>query len=72
MRFRLFRKWGNVCQNCIHGDNIKGKYKKTIFRKSVEGELKHWNIFCKKKQKYFPWDNYKLCFKTKRNNTRLL
>ena len=65
---RLFRKWGNVCQNCKHGNNKKGKWKKTLFyylSKDENGkkDKRHWNIFCEKKQKYYTWDNYKLCFK---------
>lgn len=63
----------NVCQNCIHGNNEKGKWKKTWKRRSINiGVDKYdnliktpkkgfWHIFCEKKQKYYPWDGKKRC-----------
>ena len=61
---RLFRKITHVCQNCIFGNNEKGKLKKTILRKSCEHHQKryYWHIFCEKKRKFYPWDWYKRCF----------
>lgn len=61
---RLFRKWGKVCQNCKFGDNKKGKWIKKRFRNPwPEG---HWHIYCTKKEKFYPWDKRKLCFKEKK------
>ena len=65
---RLFKKIGHVCQNCIHGNNKKGKRKKTLFYytgifENGKKDKRHWNIFCEKKQKYYAWDKYKRCFK---------
>lgn len=60
---RLFRKFGNVCQNCEFGNNEKGKWIKKRFRNPyLDG---HWHIFCEKKRKYYPWDKFKRCFKGK-------
>lgn len=57
---RFFRKVTSVCQNCINGNNKKGKWKKKRLRKNREkGD---WNIFCDKKEKYYRWDKYKYCF----------
>lgn len=41
-----------ICQNCIYGDNKKGKYFK-------DG----WNVFCNNKGRFFRWDKRKICFK---------
>ena len=65
---RLFKKIGNTCQNCKHGNNKKGKWKRTIFYTNCRFEngkkdKRHWNIFCEKKQRFYPWDKYKRCYK---------
>ena len=66
---KLFRKDTHVCQNCVHGNNEKGRWFKTIFYytgiidDNGKKDKRHWNIFCEKKQKYFPWNKYKRCFK---------
>ena len=71
---RMFRKRGNTCQNCKFGNNKKGKWKKTllyhtgIIDDNGKKDKRHWNIFCEKKQKYFIWDDYKLCYQKKRKN----
>ena len=58
---RYFRKRGNVCQNCINSNNKKGKWIRRKIRWNHEKGW--WHIFCEKKQKYYPWDKYKRCFK---------
>ena len=66
---RLFRKITHVCQNCRFGNNDKGKWKKTLFYHTGiiddngKKDKRHWHIFCEKKQKYYPWDKFKRCFK---------
>jgi len=56
----------HVCQNCIHGNNKKGKWIRRRFRNQwPEGS---WHIFCEKKKKYFPWDRYKHCFEVEKLN----
>ena len=66
---RLFKKIGNVCQNCEFGNNKKGKWKKTLFYytgiidDNGKRDKRHWHVFCEKKQKYYAWDKYKRCFK---------
>ncbi len=57
---RFLRKVTNVCQNCIYGNNKKGKWIKRIFR-NID-ERGYWHIFCEKKKKDIPWDKYKRCF----------
>jgi hypothetical protein len=63
----------NVCQNCIYGNNKKGKWKKTWKRRGIHHlfsgkERKetykgkgNWHIFCEKKEKYYPWNGKKRC-----------
>ncbi|MFX0132024.1 MAG: hypothetical protein ACFFDN_00130 [Candidatus Hodarchaeota archaeon] len=63
----------NVCQNCVHGNNEKGEWKKTWKRRGIHhiyGDKEsreankgkgYWHIFCEKKQKYYPWDGKKRC-----------
>jgi len=41
-----------ICQNCIYGNNEKGKWFK-------DG----WNVFCNNKGRFFKWDKRKRCFK---------
>ncbi len=41
-----------ICQNCIYGNNEKGKWFK-------DG----WNVFCNNKGRFFRWDKRKRCFK---------
>lgn len=61
----------NVCQNCIHGNNEKGKWKRTWKRRSLYKKKEepnkegYWHIFCEKKQNYYPWDGKKRCIERK-------
>ena len=73
MRFRK-RKPTEVCQNCKHANNEKGKYKHTLKRRSIyprgsqeRKESKgYWHIFCELKEKYYPWDYRKRCFELRK------
>jgi len=72
---RLFKKITHVCQNCVYGNNEKGKFFKTIFYltgiiENGKKDKRRWNIFCEKKQKYYPWDKFKRCFKDKIKEVR--
>lgn len=59
---RWFRKHTSVCQNCIHGNNNKGKWIKRRFfnHDKIKG---NWNIFCEIKEKHYNWRKFKRCFK---------
>jgi len=41
-----------ICQNCLYGDNEKGK-------NFQDG----WNIFCNAKMRWYRWNKRKLCYK---------
>ncbi len=74
---RWFRKHTNTCQNCINGNNKKGKriyhwYHKGLGIGFDENDMMveipkegRWYIFCEKKQKYYFWGKHKRCFKKK-------
>ena len=58
------RKAMFTCQNCIQGNNEKGKHL-TLIRKLSMNKNKRtyiWNIFCEKKKKYMRWFRHKRCF----------
>ena len=73
MRFRK-RNPMEVCQNCENSNNKKGKWIHTWKRRGIRFDIikdklikipskGYWHIFCEKKQKYYPWDYKKKCFK---------
>lgn len=68
MRFKK-RKPMEVCQNCKYGNNDRGKWIHTWKRKDLyKGVHKpyikgFWHIFCEKRNKFYPWDYKKKCFK---------
>ena len=64
---KLRHKPMDVCQNCKHGNNKKGKWMHTWKRKNMIGSFYvepkggFWHVYCVKKDKYYPWDSKKRC-----------
>ena len=56
------RKPMKVCQNCECSNNEKGKFIHTWKRRRINNQG-FWHIFCEKRNKYYPWDYRKRCFK---------
>lgn len=56
-----------VCQNCKHSNNKKGKWKRTWKRRDLYNKYEYldkhgyWHIYCEKHKKYYPWDWRKGC-----------
>ena len=83
---RLFGYITWHCQSCVHGNNDKGKWKRTWRRRGIhtlycdltreeKKELKKtgfWHVFCEKKEKFFPWNTRKCCFEKKEKDAGIL
>jgi len=57
----MFRIVTHVCQNCIYGNNDKGKWDK---------KERHWHIYCEKRERYYKWDKYRFCFEANKSIER--
>jgi len=68
---RFFRETTSVCQNCVHGNNEKGKritkrFNKTIGWNDDDSPMKDdWHVYCEKKKKFIRWNKFKRCFQKK-------